>query len=97
MSNSWFLEHDRTYEQWQNNISAGVRTHAQSPAVDLKSTPLTTRANWRTAKTVRRCVQPGVYITRGITIAVSGGLYVGMAVLQRRGPGLSIETCSDHY
>ena len=28
------------------NVSCGVRTHAQLPAVDLKSTPLTTRANW---------------------------------------------------
>ena len=27
------------------NVSYGVRTHAQLPAVDLKSTPLTTRAN----------------------------------------------------
>ena len=27
------------------NVSCGVRTHAQLPAVDLKSTPLTTRAN----------------------------------------------------
>ena len=27
-------------------VSCGVRTHAQLPAVDLKSTPLTTRANW---------------------------------------------------
>ncbi len=27
--------------------SCGVRTHAQLPAVDLKSTPLTSRANWR--------------------------------------------------
>ena len=27
--------------------SCGVRTHAQLPAVDLKSTPLTTRANLR--------------------------------------------------
>ena len=26
-------------------VSYGVRTHAQFPAVDLKSTPLTTRAN----------------------------------------------------
>ena len=26
-------------------VSCGVRTHAQLPAVDLKSTPLTTRAN----------------------------------------------------
>ena len=26
-------------------VSYGVRTHAQLPAVDLKSTPLTTRAN----------------------------------------------------
>ena len=28
-----------------NSVSCGVRTHAQFPAVDLKSTPLTTRAN----------------------------------------------------
>ena len=28
------------------NVSCGVRTHAQLPAVDLKSTPLATRANW---------------------------------------------------
>ena len=28
-----------------NDASCGVRTHAQLPAVDLKSTPLTTRAN----------------------------------------------------
>ena len=27
------------------SVSCGVRTHAQLPAVDLKSTPLTTRAN----------------------------------------------------
>ena len=27
------------------NVSCGVRAHAQLPAVDLKSTPLTTRAN----------------------------------------------------
>ena len=27
------------------HVSCGVRTHAQSPAVDLKSTPLTTWAN----------------------------------------------------
>ena len=27
------------------HVSCGVRTHAQLPAVDLKSTPLTTRAN----------------------------------------------------
>ena len=27
------------------NVSCGVRTHAQLPAMDLKSTPLTTRAN----------------------------------------------------
>ena len=26
-------------------VSCGVRVHAQLPAVDLKSTPLTTRAN----------------------------------------------------
>ena len=29
------------------SASCGVRTHAQLPAVDLKSTPLTSRANWR--------------------------------------------------
>ena len=29
----------------KTNASCGVRTHAQLPAVDLKSTPLTTRAN----------------------------------------------------
>ena len=29
----------------QTNVSCGVRTHALLPAVDLKSTPLTTRAN----------------------------------------------------
>ena len=28
------------------NVSCGVRTHAQLPAVDLKYTPLATRANW---------------------------------------------------
>ena len=28
-------------------VSCGVRAHAQLPAVDLKSTPLTTRANCR--------------------------------------------------
>ena len=27
------------------HVSCGVRAHAQLPAVDLKSTPLTTRAN----------------------------------------------------
>jgi hypothetical protein len=32
-------------QQIQMNVSYGVRTHAQLPAVDLKSTPLTTRAN----------------------------------------------------
>ena len=29
----------------RNSVSCGVRTHAQLPAVDLKSAPLTTRAN----------------------------------------------------
>ncbi len=29
------------------SASCGVQTHAQLPAVDLKSTPLTSRANWR--------------------------------------------------
>ena len=28
------------------HASCGVRTHAQLPAVDLKSTPLTSQANW---------------------------------------------------
>ena len=38
-----------------NNASCGVRTHAQLPAVDLKSTPLTTRANLLSASVARRC------------------------------------------
>ena len=29
----------------QSHVSCGVRAHAQLPAVDIKSTPLTTRAN----------------------------------------------------
>ena len=28
------------------NVSCGARTHEELPSVDLKSTPLTTRANW---------------------------------------------------
>ena len=31
--------------QPHGHVSCGVRTHAQVPAVDLKSTPLTIRAN----------------------------------------------------
>ena len=35
------------------NVSCGVRTHAQLPAVDLKSTPLATRANWQCMEQIR--------------------------------------------
>ena len=37
----------RTHGRRALSASCGVRTHAQLPAVDLKSTPLTSRANWR--------------------------------------------------
>ena len=47
------------------SASCGVRTHAQLPAVDLKSTPLTSRANWRsmpfTQNTFRLFVQYFLY------------------------------------
>ena len=42
-------------------VSCGVRTHAQLPAVDLKSTPLTTRANWHEClkhATICKLLQP---------------------------------------
>ena len=40
------------------NVSCGVRTHAQLPAVDLKSTPLTTRANWLLRNEEAADIQP---------------------------------------
>ncbi len=38
--------------------SYGVRTHAELPPVDLKSTPLTTRANWH--------LMPGVHMNMNL-------------------------------
>ena len=36
---------DKRDKQWSEDVSCGVRTHAELPPVDLKSTPLATRAN----------------------------------------------------
>ena len=43
----WHLDASkvRQLEGLAANVSCGVRAHAQLPAVDLKSTPLATRAN----------------------------------------------------
>ena len=81
-----------------NGDSCGVRTHAQLPAVHLKSTPLATRANCPDDSGVAECTQRQISSLRAhgsTTCLAEAGAPAGAGIIHDILPRHSQETTAD--